>query len=106
MSHPLDQMVKAFEYHLLSTNGYSNQLQRRELFKAVAADTTGAHRVPLPARMERLALAIGNAPSTVDIDGLIASGLSEEALFELIITGAVAAGVARLETANKVRGSK
>lgn len=106
MSHPLDQMVKAFEVHLLTTNGYSNQQHRRELFKAIAADTSGADRVPLVSRMERLALAISNAPSTVDVEGLIASGLSEDAVLELILTGAVAAGVARLDIATKERGAK
>ncbi len=104
MSHPLDQMVKAFEHHLLTTNGYSTQKDRRELFEAVRSDTIEDRRPTLPSRMERLALAISNAPSSVDIDGLVASGMSEDAVLELILTGSVAAGVARLELASKARG--
>ena len=104
MSRSLDEMVKSLQETVLTAPGQSNADQRREIFDAVFADTLDAKRPHLPARTERMVSAMVSAPASADLDGLLASGLSEDAVFEIVMTAAVAAGAARLEAARKARG--
>jgi alkylhydroperoxidase family enzyme len=103
MAQSLDEMVKSLQAAVLAVGGLSGVEQRREVFEAVFADTAETHRLALQRRTERLVSAMVSAPATADIDDLLASGLSEDAVYELVVTAAVAAGAARLEAANKAR---
>lgn len=92
------------EATVLSDAGASDQALRRRVADNVRAMTVGDRTVPdgLPGPLLKLVQKMALDAWEVtdeDVQAVLAAGISEEELYELIVTGAVVAGSQRLEIA-------
>jgi hypothetical protein len=100
MSRSLDDLVDQMHQAVLTQAGHSSLDHRRQLADDVRRLTLGeAPRSGPP--VDALARALAEQPAQADLEALAQRGLSEDAVFELVLVGACAAGHTRLVEAQR-----
>ena len=96
----LNRQVRRIRNHLISAAGSSDVRDRRAIEQAVESGMLGdaVPEVPNPA-LQQLTSAMVDDPAKSDIGALRLAGFSDDAIFELVLTAATAAGHALLEQA-------
>jgi hypothetical protein len=104
-----DQLMASLVSDVLSTPGDADASTRRAAFDAAAAVAQGEHASPavdaLPVDLRAFVDTVARHAYRVTdrmVDDLLATGHSEDELFEVILAAATGAGAARLEMGTRV----
>jgi len=91
-------LAKALENSVTTVPGSTNLELRRKIFERAASQVRG-QRGPDLADLDQFVDLVALEPHRADLAPLLGRGLSEDAVFEVVVTAAVGAGYAQVESA-------
>jgi alkylhydroperoxidase/carboxymuconolactone decarboxylase family protein YurZ len=94
-------LAKALHDSVTKVRGTTNLELRRRIFERAASKVLRREGPEMP-ELEAIVDSVALRPQLADVEALLEQGLSEDAVYEIVVTAAVGAGFAQVEKALSV----
>ena len=94
----LGELAKALRDSVTTVRGTTSPEVRRKIFERAACKVKGTTGPDIP-ELAAVVDAVAVQPHRADLKALLERGLSEDAVYEVVVTASVGAGYARVEQA-------